>query len=49
MNTPFMLLTCVIPYRKNQKNKIGVYLQSLINDMKELWYVGIETYYRFAC
>ena len=29
---------------KNLKNKIDVYLQSLIDELKELWDVGIETY-----
>jgi len=44
MTTPFMFLTCVIHSLKNPKNKIDVYLQPLINDVKELWDVGVETY-----
>ena len=29
---------------KNPKNKIDVYLQPLVEDLKKLWDVGIETY-----
>jgi len=43
MTTPFMFLICVIPGPKNSKNKIDVYLQPLIDELKELWDVGIET------
>jgi len=44
MTTPFMFLTCVIFGPKYSKNKIGVYLQPLIDELKELWDVGIEMY-----
>ena len=44
MTAPFMFLTCAIPEPKNSKNKIDVYLQSLIDVLKELWDVRIETY-----
>ena len=44
MTTPFMFLTCVIPGPKNPKNKIDVYLQPLVDELKELWDVGVETY-----
>ena len=43
MTTPFMFLTCVIPGPKNPKNKIDVYLQPLIDELKELWDIGVET------
>jgi len=43
MTTPFIFLTCVIPGRKNSKNKIDIYLQPLIDEFKELRDVGIET------
>jgi len=39
-----MFLTCIIPDPKNPKNKIGVYLQHLIDELKELWDVRIEMY-----
>ena len=39
-----MFLTCVIPGPKNPKNKINVYLQPLVDGLKELWDVGVETY-----
>ena len=44
MTTPFMFLTCVNPGPKNPKNKIDVYLQPLVDELKELWDVGVETY-----
>ena len=44
MTTPLMFLTYVISDPKNPKNKIDVYLQSLIDELKELWDVGVETY-----
>jgi len=44
MTTSFMFLTCVISGLKNPKNKIDVYLQPLIDELKELWDVGTETY-----
>ena len=44
MTTPFMFLTCVIPGSKNPKNKIDVYLQPLVDELKELWDAGVETY-----
>jgi len=44
MTIPFMFLTCVIPDPKNLKNIIDVYLQPLIDELKELLDVGIEAY-----
>jgi len=44
MTTPFMFLTCVIPGPKNPKNKIDVYFPSLVDELKELWDVQVETY-----
>ena len=40
----FMFLTCLIPGPKNPKNKIDVYLQPLVDELKKLWDVGVETY-----
>jgi len=36
MTIPFMFLTCVISGPKNSKNKIDVYLQPLVDELKEL-------------
>jgi len=44
MTTPFMFLTYVIPSPKNPKNKLDVYLQPFIDELKELWDVGVKTY-----
>ena len=44
MTTPFMFLTCVISRPKNPKNKIDVYLQPLVDELRELWDVGVVTY-----
>jgi len=44
MTMLFMFLICVIPDPKNPKNKIDVYLQHLIDELKEMWDVGVETY-----
>ena len=44
MTTQFMFLTYVILSPKNPKNKIDVYLQPLIDELKELWDVGVKTY-----
>ena len=37
MTTPCMFLTCIIPGPSNPKNKIGVYLQPLIDKLRTLW------------
>jgi len=34
----------MIPCPKNLKNKIDVYLPPFIDELEELWDVGIETY-----
>jgi len=39
-----LFLTCVIPGLKNPKNKIDEYLKSLIDELKQLWDIGIETF-----
>lgn len=43
MTTPFMFLTCIIPGPSNPKNKIDVYLQPLIDELRTLW-DGVQTY-----
>ena len=42
-HTVYVLDLCN-PGPKNPKNKINVYLQHLVDELKELWDVGVETY-----
>ena len=44
MTTPYMFLSCIIPGPANPKNRIDVYLQPLIDELKLLWDVGVETF-----
>ena len=43
MPTPFMFLTLIIPGPHSPKGKIDVYLQPLIDELKQLW-TGVLTY-----
>ena len=43
MTTPYMFLTCIIPGLSNPKNKIDVFLQPLIDELRTLW-DGVQTY-----
>ena len=44
MKDPFFLLSLLIPRPKAPGNDIDIFLQPLINDLKELWDVGVRTY-----
>ncbi|XP_004516953.1 uncharacterized protein [Cicer arietinum] len=44
MTKPFMFLTCLIPGPSNPKANIDVYLQPLIDELKQLWSEGALTY-----
>ncbi|XP_070012997.1 uncharacterized protein [Nicotiana sylvestris] len=44
MTSPYIFLNCVIPGPRNPKGLIDVYLQPLIDELKQLWYDGVETY-----
>jgi len=44
MTTPYMFLSCIIPGPTNPKNRIDVYLQPLIDELKMLWDVGVDTF-----
>ena len=44
MTTPYMFLSCIIPGPKNPKNMIDAYLQPLIDELKMLWDVGVNTF-----
>ncbi|XP_058002242.1 uncharacterized protein LOC131179415 [Hevea brasiliensis] len=40
----YMFLTVIVPGPRNPKDKLDVYLQPLIAELKQLWEVGVETY-----
>ena len=44
MIVPYLFLTCIIPSLDNPQSKIGIYLQSLIDKLNELWCQGVLTY-----
>ncbi|XP_070034605.1 uncharacterized protein [Nicotiana tomentosiformis] len=44
MTSPYICLNCVIPGPRNPKSLIDVYLQPLIDELKQLWYDGVVTY-----
>ena len=44
MTRPYMFLSCVIPGPNNPKNKIDVFLQPLVDELKMLWDEGVHTY-----
>ena len=44
MTTPCMFLSCIIPGPTNPKNRIDVYLQPLINELKMLWDIGVDIF-----
>jgi hypothetical protein len=44
MTKPYTFLTCIIPGPNNTKSNIDMYLQPLIDDLKQLWSEGVMTY-----
>ncbi|WMV24332.1 hypothetical protein MTR67_017717 [Solanum verrucosum] len=44
MTSPYIFLSCVIPGPLNPKSLIDVYLQPLIDELKQLWFEGVLTY-----
>jgi hypothetical protein len=44
MKDAVMFLTFIIPGPKNPKHKVGVYLQSLIDELNKLWSESVPTY-----
>ncbi|KAF5468687.1 hypothetical protein F2P56_012824 [Juglans regia] len=44
MKDPYLILSLLIPGPKAPGNDIDVYLQPLVNELKELWKEGIDTY-----
>ncbi|XP_042950337.1 uncharacterized protein LOC122282453 [Carya illinoinensis] len=48
MKDPYFLLTCLIPGPKSPGNDIDIFLRPLVDELKSLWEVGIETYDAFS-
>ncbi|KAK9286236.1 hypothetical protein L1049_014622 [Liquidambar formosana] len=44
MKEPFFMMSLLIPGPKSLRNDIDVYLRPLINELKELWENGVQTY-----
>ncbi|XP_056698165.1 uncharacterized protein [Spinacia oleracea] len=44
MKRPFMFLSLLVPGPKNPKGNLDVYMQPLIEELKQLWEVGAMTY-----
>lgn len=44
MTRPFMFLAIMIPGPKNPGKKLDVFLRPLIDELKNLWFFGVETY-----
>ncbi|XP_074293337.1 uncharacterized protein LOC141620334 [Silene latifolia] len=44
MKKPFMFLSLIVPGPKNPKKNLDVYLQPLIEELKDLWEVGIPAF-----
>lgn len=44
MKAPYLFLTIIIPGPRNPKKKIDVYLQPLVDELLQLWEVGVQTY-----
>ncbi|XP_043807688.1 uncharacterized protein LOC122722094 [Manihot esculenta] len=47
MKDEYMFLTIIIPGPKNPKEKLDVYMQPLVKELKELWKIGVNTYDAF--
>nr|KYP38512.1 hypothetical protein KK1_040252 [Cajanus cajan] len=48
MKQEFIILSLLIPGPKEPGNNIHIFLEPLIEELKELWDVGVETYDAFA-
>ena len=44
MKDEYMFLSVIVPGPRNPKEKLDVFLQPLIVELKELWEVGVQTY-----
>lgn len=44
MKQPSFILTLLIPCSKGPGNKVHVYMQPLIKELKDLWEIGVDTF-----
>ena len=44
LKQPFWIMSMLIPGPKSPENDIDMYLQPLIEELKQLWEHGVETY-----
>ena len=44
MNEPYFMLSLLIPNPHQLGNEIDIYLKPLVDELKELWEEGVETY-----
>ena len=44
MKEPYLFMSLLIPSQKGPGNDINVFLRPLIDELKELWEKGVETY-----
>ncbi len=44
MKDEYMFLSMIVLGSKNPKQKLDVFLQPLIDELKDLWEVGVQTY-----
>ena len=47
MKQPYFMLSLIIPGPKGPGNKIDIYLQPLVDELKKLWEVGLTTFDSF--
>ena len=48
MKEEYMFLAVIVPGLKNPKEKLDVFLQALIAELRDLWEVGVETFDVFS-
>ena len=44
MKEPYFMLSLLIPGLHQLRNEIDIYLKPLVDELKELWEEGVETY-----
>lgn len=44
MKKPYMFLSLIVPGPKNPKENMDIYMQPLIDELKQLWETGVVTY-----
>lgn len=44
MKDEYIFFTVFVPGPRNLKDKLNVYMQLLMNELKNLWEVGVEIY-----